>query len=358
MRLTNIIHAVDAHAEGEPARIVLGGVVDVPGKTMFEKKLYLERERDDLRRFLLFEPRGAAAMCVDLVLPTTHPEADAGFVIMESTDYPPMSGTNCMCTVTVLLETGVLPMTEPVTNLTMETPAGLVRIEAECKDGKCERVNFVNAPAFATHLDADVEVPGIGRVTVDVAYGGAFFAFVDATALGFEVVPDEAADLARVGQQIKAAAAEQIPVAHPENEDINTITFTNFLAPPRDGGDGRNANVISPGRIDRSACGTATCARLAVLARRGQLEPGVDFVHESILSTNFVGRIEETMQVGPYPAVVPKISGRAWITGVHQFGRDPSDPFSAGFTLPDTWGVGVSAPHRVTAAQTSDAPAP
>ncbi len=339
MRLRNVIHTVEAHAEGEPSRVVVGGVLDVPGRTMFEKKRYLETEYDGLRRLLLYEPRGHAVLCADLILPATHPEADVGLIIMESTDYPPMSGTNTICAVTVLLETGMLPMIEPVTTLTLETPAGLVRVEARCKDGKCERVTFTNAPAFATHLDAVVDVPDIGPVTVDVAYGGAFFAFVDATALGFEIAPSEAAALARLGQVIKRAAAGQLPIAHPENPSIHTITFTTFVAPPRAGGDGRNATIVSPGRIDRSACGTATCARMAILAHRGQLPPDTDYVHESILSTTFIGRILDTTMVGHYTAVVPRISGRAWITGIHQIGRDPTDPFGEGFTLDDTWGI-------------------
>jgi proline racemase len=339
MRLNNIIHTVDAHAEGEPSRIIVGGVLDVPGATMFEKKQYLESQRDDLRQFLLFEPRGSAPLSLNLVLPATDPAADFGLVIMESTDYPAMSGTNTICTVTVLLETGMLSMSEPVTRLVVDTPAGPVRIEAQCEDGKCRRVSFTNAPAFATHLGAEIDVPGLGQIGVDVAYGGAFFVFVNAPDLGFELVPAEAAKLARVGQVIKRAAAEQLPVKHPENPAIHTITFTTFVAPPRAGGDGRNATVVSPGRLDRSACGTATCARMAILSQRGQLAVGDDFVHESILSTNFVGRIESKTTVGQYSAVVPSISGRAWITGIHQFGRDPSDPFGSGFILPDTWGV-------------------
>jgi proline racemase len=336
-----VIHAVDAHAEGEPSRVVVGGVLDIPGETMFEKKRYLETQHDELRRFLLFEPRGHAPLSADLVLPSRNPKADAGFIIMESTDYPPMSGTNTICTVTVLLETGMLPMVEPITRLTLESPAGLVEVVAECRDGKCERVTFTNVPSFVTHLDAPVEVPGLGTVTVDVAYGGAFFAITDAAALGLELVPERAGDLARMGQIIKAAAAEQLPTVHPENPDIRTITFTTFVGPPRVGGDGRNATVVSPGRIDRSACGTATCARLAVLAKRGQLAPGCDYIHESILSTNFVGRIVDRVLVGPFEGVVPTISGRAWITGIHQLVRDPSDPLGGGFTLSDTWGIGT-----------------
>ncbi|MGG1662056.1 proline racemase family protein [Brevibacillus sp. NRS-1366] len=340
MRLTNMIHTVDAHAEGEPSRIVVGGVIGIPGRTMFEKKMYLEQNYDELRRFLLFEPRGSVALHADLVLPPTDPRADAGFIIMEATDYPPMSGSNTMCTVTVLLETGMLPLQEPVTHLMLESPAGLIPVEAQCKGGKCERVTFTNAPAFATHLDAKVSVPEIGEITVDVAYGGAFFVFVDAEALGFKIVAEEAAELSRLGELIKRAAAKQLPVVHPENKDIHTISFTTFVAPPRVGGHGRNTTIVSPGRVDRSACGTATSARLAVLAKRGLLKPGKDYVHESILDTNFVGRIVETTTVGPYQAIVPSISGRAWITGVHQLGLDPTDPFRSGFTLSDAWGAG------------------
>lgn len=345
MRLTNLIQTVDAHAEGEASRIVVGGIIDIPGDSMFDKKQYLENEYDQLRQFLLYEPRGQAVLSADLVLPSNHPEADAGFIIMESTDYPPMSGTNTLCTVTVLLETGMLPMVEPVTRLKLETPAGLIEVEALCKDGKCERVTFINQPAFVTHLDSVVRVPGIGEVIVDVAYGGAFFLFTDAERLGFRIVPEEAGELARVGQLIKEAAAEQIPVVHPENPGIHTITFTTFTAQPRAGGDGRNATVVSPGRIDRSACGTATCARLAVLAKRGSLAINEPFVHESILSTNFVGRIIDTATVGPYEGIVPSISGRAWITGFNQLGRDPSDPFVEGYRLSDTWGIGNAPAH-------------
>ncbi|MGG1662049.1 proline racemase family protein [Brevibacillus sp. NRS-1366] len=340
MRLTNVIHTVDAHAEGEPSRIVVGGVINIPGRTMFEKKMYLEKEYDEFRRFLLYEPRGSVVLHADLVLSPTDPRADAGFIIMEATDYPAMSGSNTMCTVTVLLETGMIPMQEPVTSLVLESPAGLLPVEAHCRNGKCERVTFTNTPSFVTHLDAKIHVPEIGEMIVDVAYGGAFFVFVDAQALGFKIVPEEAAELSRLGELIKRAAAEQLPVVHPENKDIHTISFTTFVAPPRVGGDGRNTTIVSPGRVDRSACGTATSARLAILAERGQLAPGKDYVHESILDTNFIGRILETTTVGPYKAIVPSISGRAWITGFHQLGIDPTDSFKAGFTLSDAWGAG------------------
>src|SRR5919202_1462109 len=208
MRLSGMITAVEAHAGGEPGRVIVGGVLDVPGASMFEKRTYLLQQRDDLRKRMLREPRGYPGLCCNLVLPPTRPEADAGFVIMEQTDYPPMSGSNTICVATVLLETGMLPMREPFTDLVLEAPAGLVRVRAACSNGKVTSVTFRNVPAFATHLDVAVEVPRLGTVTVDVAYGGMFYVIADATALGLRLTPDEGAQLVRLGEMIKAAARE------------------------------------------------------------------------------------------------------------------------------------------------------
>ncbi len=336
-----VIHCVDAHAEGEPSRIVVGGVLDVPGTTMLEKMHHLEREGDDLRRLLLFEPRGSAPLSLDLVLPSSHPEADAGFLIMESSSYEGMSGSNTINTATVLLETGILPMTEPVTEIVLEAPAGLVRVRADCRDGRCERITFENVPSFATHLDAPVDVPGIGELPVDVAYGGAFCAFVDAEPLGFSIVPGEARALAELGERIRPAVAAQLEIAHPSEPSLGVLSFVVFTAAPRDGGDARNATVVAPGRLDRCATGTATSARLAVLAARGLIDDSEAFVNESVIGTRLVGRIAGRTTVGGVDAIVPAISGRAWITGVHQFVLDPDDPFPEGFRLPDTWGAGL-----------------
>jgi proline racemase len=341
MRLDHIIHVVDAHAEGETSRVVVGGIVDVPGQSMFDKKRYIEQHRDDLRTYLLCEPRGAVTQCVDIVLPSHHPDADYGFIIIESSDYPPMSGSNTINTATVMLEMGLVPMEEPVTRFNLEAPGGIIEITAECRDGKCERVAFQNQPAFATHLDETIYVPDVGELVVDVGYGGGFFVFVDATALGFDLVPSEARELARLGQVIKLAAAEQIPVVHPENPEVHSITFTTFVAPPRAGGQGRNATIVSPGRVDRGPCGTATSARLAILRAKGQIADGAEYVHESILSSNFIGRIVDTTRVGAYDAVVPLISGRSWIYSTAQIGRHPADPFGLGYALTDTWGEPV-----------------
>ena len=339
--LGRVLHCVDAHAEGEPSRIVVGGVLDVPGTTMLEKLQWLEAEGDELRRLLLFEPRGSAPLSLDIVLPSAHPEADAGFLIMESCTYEGMSGTNTINTATVMLETGIVPMTEPVTELVLEAPAGLVRITADCRGGRCERVTFENVPSFAAALDAPVDVPGVGELPVDLAYGGAFCAFVDAEALGYAIVPEEARELAELGERIRPAVEEQLEISHPVEPALSALSFVVFTAAPRAGGDARNATVVAPGRLDRSATGTATSARLAVLAARGLIGDGEELVNESVIDTRFVGRIVGRTRVGDVEAIVPAISGRAWITGIHQFVLDPDDPFPAGFRLPDTWGAGL-----------------
>ena len=342
-RFSSLITAVDAHACGEPGRVITGGVLDVPGKSMFEKMQHLAAHRDEIRLRMLREPRGYPAANCNLILPPAHPEADAGFVIMEQVEYPPMSGTNTICVTTVLIETGMVPAVEPITRLKLETPAGLVGVEAEVVNGKVRRVTFRNVPAFAAHLDAPLEVASIGTITVDVAYGGMFYVIADAAALGFRVTPDEARDMARVSEAIRAAAAEQLPVSHPENPAINGVSISQISgAPTRPGVHRKNAVVVSTGGsagvLDRSPCGTGTCAKMAVLHAKGQLPLHQDFVHEGILGTTFTGRLIEETQVGPYRAVIPTLSGQAWITGFAQYVVDPEDPFPNGYTVADIWG--------------------
>src|SRR5215510_8201714 len=211
MRISNVVHAVDAHACGEHGRVIVGGVLDVPGTTMFDKMCYLRDHADGLRKRMLREPRGYPAANCNLILPSSNPEADAGFVIMEQVEYPPMSGTNTICTVTVLIETGMVKAEEPLTRLKLETPAGLISVDAEVHNGKVRKVTFRNVPAFATHVGAKVEVEGLGTVTVDVAYGGMFYVIADAAALGFRLVPEEAREIVRVMEMIKKATQEQLP---------------------------------------------------------------------------------------------------------------------------------------------------
>lgn len=340
MRWNRTLTVVECHAEGEIGKVITGGVGDVPGTTMFQKKQYLEREGDGLRQMLLREPRGGVTHSANLVLPSADPETSFGYVVMESLEYPVMSGSNTICVATVLLETGMVPMTEPVTELTLESPAGVIRLSCECREGKVTAVRFQNQPAFVYHLDAPVEVEGLGAVRVDVAWGGMAYALVDAVSVGFRLTPDEAYDLCVVGQRIKAAAAEQLPAIHPENPDYAGITQTEFTLPlRREGGvtRARNTVVVSPGRIDRSPCGTGTSARLAVMAARGEIGVGETFIHESIIGSCFDARIESTTTVGDIPAVIPSVGGQAWITEISQVGCDPTDPFPQGYTLSDTW---------------------
>jgi proline racemase len=350
MRLARMLQAVDLHAAGEPGRVVVGGVLDVPGATMLEKAHHLEHHGDELRRLLLREPRGYPALCANVILTPTNPDADAGYVIMEHVEYPGMSGTNTICVATALLETGMLPMTEPLTEITLEAPAGLIRIRATCAGGKVTGITFRNVPAFATHLDTPIEVPQVGTVIVDVAYGGMFYVIADAVALGFRLVPDEGRDITRVTEMIKAAAAEQLPVVHPEQPEFTGITIGQLSGPAHDPRNSwRNVVTVSTGAldwdrpstwsgvIDRSPCGTGTCAKMATLHARGRLAIGEAFRHEGILDTVFTGRAEAETSVGGRAAIVPSITGTAWITGFASYVLDPTDPFPEGYTVGDLW---------------------
>lgn len=351
MRLSNLITAVDLHACGEPGRVITGGVLDVPGRTMFEKKSWLQQHADYLRKRMLREPRGYPAANCNLLLPPTHPQADAGFVIMEQVEYPAMSGSNTICVVTALIETGMVAAQEPRATLRLDTPAGLVQVEAEVRGGKVKSVTFENVPAFAVHLDAKVEVPQLGTVTVDVAYGGMFYVIADAQPFGLRLTPDEGRDIVRIGEMVKVAACEQLPVVHPENSGIRGVTIAELTAPPtRPEAAAKNAVIVSTGQLDwkrpatwtgaldRSPCGTGTCARMAVLHAKGKLPLNQPFAHEGILGTIFTGCLVRETRVGKYPAVVPTLTGSAWITGFAHYVLDPDDPFPEGFTVGDIWG--------------------
>ncbi len=350
MRISHMIQAVDAHACGEPGRVIVGGVLDVPGNTMYEKMVYLKTNADHLRLRMLREPRGYPVLCCNLILPPTYTEADAGFVIMEQTEYPGMSGTNTICVATVLLETGMVAMKEPVTELVLEAPAGLIRVRAECANGKVRSVTFQNVPAFAAYLDAAIEVPHLGRVVVDVAYGGMFYVIAQAEQFGLQLTPDEGADIVRISEMIRAAAQEQLPVVHPENPGFNGVTISQLSGPPHvDDSHMRNVVTVATGEvdwdkpstwtgaIDRSPCGTGTCARMATLHARGKLALNQDFRHEGILGTVFTGRLLSETRVGSYKAVIPTITGQAWITGFSSYVLDAEDPFPDGFTVGDIW---------------------
>ena len=350
MRFTKMITAVDAHAAGEPGRVIVGGIVDVPGRTMLEKRSFLETHGDSLRKLMLQEPRGYPAMCCNLILPPTHPDADAGYIIMEQTEYPGMSGTNTICVTTVLLETGILPMKEPLTELTLEAPAGLIKVGAECENGKVKRVTFQNVPAFSVYLDAEIDVPGLGSLTVDVAYGGMFYVIAEAGLFGLKLTPDEGRDIVRISEMIRVAANEQLSVVHPEIPEFSGITISQLSGPPtHPEAHMKNAVTVATGQLDwnrpstwtgaldRSPCGTGTCAKMATLYARGKLGLNQDFRHEGLLGTIFTGRLIEETKVGGIQAVVPTLSGQAWITGLSNYVVDPDDPFPEGFTIGDIW---------------------
>jgi proline racemase len=340
MRTRRTIALVGCHAEGEVGDVVTGGILPPKGETMFARMQAMRRDHDDIRRFLLCEPRGHVGRHVNILTPPADPACDAGVIIMEPTEYVPMSGSNLICTVTVLLETGILKMQEPESVVTMDTPAGPVRAVAACRNGKCVSVTLQNVPSFVDRLDARLEVEGFGTVPADIAYGGMFYALVDVTKLGFALEPSEARDLAVLGERIRLAARSQLHVVHPENPEIAGVSIVQlnrpFEAPDRPA---RNTCIVAPGRSDRSPTGTGTCARMAVLHARGQLRVGETLLHESLIGSRFEGKILAETTIAGCKAILPSLTGRAWITGLHTYLLDPDDPWPEGYVLPDTWGV-------------------
>ena len=344
MRSSKVIHVVSCHAEGEVGDVIVGGVRPPPGDTLWVQSRYIARDKT-LRNFMLNEPRGGVFRHVNLLVPPKHPDADAAFIIMEPEDTPPMSGSNSICVATVLLDSGIIEMREPVTEMVLEAPGGLVRIKAACKNGKAEQITVQNVPSFAAQLDAHLKVEGLGTLTVDTAFGGDSFVIVDAPALGFQIVPNEAVKMARMGVQIIKAANQQLGFHHPENPDWNHISFCLFAGPLQKSDVGfaaRSAVTIQPGKIDRSPTGTALSARMAVMAARGEMGVGQTLTATSIIDSQFTGRIAELAKVGGQPAIIPEISGRGWITGVHQHMLDPNDPWPEGYKVNDTWGQAIS----------------
>lgn len=333
------IEIVGCHAEGEVGDVIVAGVDAPPGDTLWAQSRWIA-EDDHLRQFVLNEPRGGVFRHVNLLVPAVHPDADIGFIIMEPCDTPPMSGSNSICVATVVLETGIVPMREPATELVLEAPGGLVRAIAKCRNGKVESVRIHNVPSFAHKLDQAIEVAGTGTVTLDTAFGGDSFAIVDAAALGFDLLPGEARQLADLGVQITAAANEQVGFAHPTNPDWRHLSFCLFAGPLRRQ-DGelttRHAVAIRPGKIDRSPTGTGVSARLAVLHARGQMQVGERLVATSIIDSTFIGSIESQAIIGDTAAIVPSVEGRAWTTGRKELWCDPDDPWPEGYRVADTW---------------------
>ena len=339
MRWNKTLNMVEAHGEGEVGRVVVGGVLDVPGKTMLDKMNHINNVDDSLRRFCTLEPRGCAQMSTNLLLPATREDADTGLIILQGDKAHGMSGSNCICVVTVLLETGIIDMKEPQTTVRLDTPVGLVTATATCKDGKCERVTLDMVPSFVEELDVEVEVEGLGKVRCDIAFGGVYYALIDPARIGLSVAPENARALVEAGCSIHRALKGKVKVRHPELPSVNSIAYTMFIDRNADG-EQRGATVMPPGRIDRSPCGTGSSACLAVRYARGEVQPGAreraHSIINSVVELEFLG---ETT-VGGRTAVLPRVTGRGWIYGFHRIGVDPTDPYPLGYLLSDTWGDG------------------
>ncbi|MFF4187509.1 proline racemase family protein [Streptomyces sp. NPDC001691] len=333
MRTRHVYHAVDSHTEGMPTRVITGGLGVVPGATMAERRLYFMEHLDHIRTLLMYEPRGHAAMSGAILQPPTRPDADYGVLYIEVSGLLPMCGHGTIGVATVLVETGMVPVTEPVTTVRLDTPAGLVSVDVRVEDGEARSVTLTNVPAFCLALDRKVQVPGLGTVTYDLAYGGNFYAFVELEALGLPFGRAHKDELLAAGLDIMAAINAGEPPVHPENPGIAGVKHVYLAAPGSDATRSRHAMAIHPGWFDRSPCGTGTSARMAQLHARGELPLHRDFTNESFIGTEFTGRLVGETAVGPLPAVVPTVTGRAWITGTAQYFLDPSDPFPEGFLL-------------------------
>ena len=337
MQWKKTITMVEAHAEGEVGRIVTSGVNDIPGDTMLEKMNYINQVDDSLRRFLVFEPRGYAQMSTNLIFDPINKDADIGFLILQGDKAHAMSGSNSICLVTVLLETGRIEMKEPETTVILDTPAGIVRATASCKNRKCVRVSLDMMPSYADQLDAIIDVEGLGKVSVDIAFGGIFYALIDPSQFDLKILPENARQLVDIGTRIHRAVNEQLEISHPELESIKGISYTMFVGHD-DEGEMKGATILPPGRIDRSPCGTGNSARLAVMEARGQIKVGEILKAKSIIDSEFQVEIISKKTIAGKPGILPRISGRGWIHGIHQIGIDPSDPYPLGYKVSDCWG--------------------
>lgn len=334
MRTRRVLHAVDSHTEGMPTRVIIGGVGVLPGATMMERRHWFLANSEELRTLLMYEPRGHASMSGAILQPPTRPDADWGVLYIEVSGCLPMCGHGTIGVATVLVETGMVEVTEPVTSIRLDTPAGLVVADVAVHDDAAKSVTIRNVPSYSHELDCSVEVPGFGRVRYDLAYGGNFYAMVELDELGIPFEQNAKQDLLDAGLAIMAAINDQALPAHVENPAISGCHHVQLIAPGSDALRSRHAMVIHPGWFDRSPCGTGTSARMAQLHARGKLSLGADFVNESFIGTRFIGRLVEEIELNDgVTAVVPTITGRAWLTGTAQYFLDPEDPFPAGFLL-------------------------
>lgn len=333
MRSKLVLHAVDSHTEGMPTRVVTGGIGTIPGDTMNERRLWFREHRDDVRNFLMNEPRGHPAMSGAILQPPTRPDCDYGVVYIEVSGYLPMCGHGTIGVATVLVETGMVPVVEPVTTIRLDTPAGLVVAEVAVENGAAKAVTIRNVPSFAVELDRKATLADGRTVTYDLAFGGNFYAILPLEQFGLPFERERKDDILAAGLALMGAINADSPPVHPENPTIGGVHHVYLAAPGSTAVRSRHAMAIHPGWFDRSPCGTGTSARMAQLHARGELPLHQDFLNESFIGTSFTGRLVESTEVAGRPAVVPTITGRAWITGTAQYLLDPDDPFPAGFVL-------------------------
>ncbi len=338
-QFSHIVLTVDSHTAGEPTRLVVGGFPSLPGHTMAEKMIYARNELDHLRCLLLLEPRGRRDMYGAILTTPTDPKADYGLIFMNTQQYTTMCGHAIIGVATTLVEMGMVTTVEPETTVTFDTPVGLVQTRIRREEGRVREVSFDNTPVFVHQLDARFSVPGLGEVMADIVYSCGFFALVKTQQTGLDLVPANVETLADLGKRICQAANAQLVVRHPELPFVNLIDCVEFCDPVAHQMDGtlhaRNVVILGERTIDRSPCGTGTCARMAALHARGELRVGDRFISESILGTRFTGKILEETEVGGKAAICPRVAGRAHLTGMHQFVLDPDDPFPRGFFLGD-----------------------
>ncbi|BCX67629.1 proline racemase family protein [Pseudomonas izuensis] len=339
MRWKKTLQMADVHCEGEIGKVITGGVIDIPGKTMLDKMNYLNEVDDSLRRLVILEPRGCLQMSVNLLLPPTRPEAQAGFIVLQADKAHPMSGSNCICVVTALLELGMVPMQEPMTTVVLDTPAGLVTAHALCEDGRCRSVSLDMVPSFVEQLDVSIQTPEFGLIKADIAFGGVYYALIDVDQVGLTISPENARALATQGVRLKGLINEQVNVRHPLFKELNEVAYVMFRH-RLDAKTYQTCTTLPPGRVDRSPCGTGSSANLATLSARGLVAVGDTLTSRSTIGGEFAVELLGLTEVGGKPAVLPRVTGRAWIYGLHQIGVDPDDPLAAGFMLSDTWGEG------------------
>ncbi|OWV72398.1 proline racemase [Rhizobium sp. R339] len=331
---------LQVHCQGEIGKVIVAGAPEIPGATMLDKMNHINTVDDSLRRFVTFEPRANVAMSVNLLVAPTRPGADAGFIVLQADRAHPMSGSNCICVVTALLESGRVPISEPETVVRLDTPAGLIVARATCRDGRCLSVSLDNVPSFAEALDKQVETPKWGRIRIDIAFGGVYYALVDVDQLGLDIAPANARLLAEAGIELKSLLAGQVSVAHPVLSGVNEIAYVMFRGREADGAV-RTCTTLQPGRVDRSPCGTGSSANLATLFARGEVSVGDMRTSRSIIGGEFLAEAIGETEVGGRRAVLPRISGRAFIYGREQLRISDDDPFATGFALSDTWGPQV-----------------